>query len=63
MRTKPPQMTRLEIQRKLYDARSAYSKALKEVEIQKREILFLNQCWNEFDLDLYSEIFGEPCSF
>ena len=56
-------MTRLEIQQKLYDARSAYAKALKEVEIQKREILFLNQCWNECDLDLYSEMFGEPCSF
>ena len=56
-------MTRLEIQRKLYDARNAYAKAQKEVEFQKREILFLNQCWNEFDLDLYSEMFGEPCSF
>ena len=63
MRTKPLQMTRFEIQQKLYDARSAYAKALKEVEIQKREMLFLNQCWNEFDLDLYSEMFGEPCSF
>jgi hypothetical protein len=21
-----------------------------------------NQCWNDFDLDLYSEMFGEPCS-
>ena len=63
MRTKPPQMTRLEIQRKLYDARSAYAKALKEVEIQKRVMLSLNQSWNEFDLDLYSEMFGEPCSF
>ena len=62
MRTKPPQMTRFEIQQKLYDARSAYAKALKEVETQKREMLFLNQCWNEFDLDLYSELFGEPCS-
>ncbi len=55
-------MTKLEIQRKLYDARNAYTKAQKEVEFQKREILFLNQCWNEFDLDLYSEMFGEPCS-
>jgi len=56
-------MTKLEIQRKLYDARNAYAKAQKEVEFQKREILFLNQCWNDFDLDLYSEMFGEPCSF
>ena len=56
-------MTRLEIQQKLYDARSAYAKALKEVETQKRVILSLNQSWNEFDLDLYSEMFGEPCSF
>ena len=38
------------------------AKAQKEVEFQKSEILFLNQCWNEFDLDLYSEMFGEPCS-
>jgi len=55
-------MTKLEIQRKLYDARNAYAKAQKEVEFQKSQVLFLNQCWNEFDLDLYSEMFGEPCS-
>jgi len=55
-------MIRLEIQRKLYDARNAYAKAQKEVEFQKSQVLFLNQCWNEFDLDLYSEMFGEPCS-
>ena len=55
-------MTRFEIQQKLYDARSAYAKALQQVEIQKRVMLSLNQSWNEFDLDLYSELFGEPCS-
>jgi hypothetical protein len=55
-------MTRLEIQRKLYDARNAYVKAKNQVEIQKRIISSLNQSWNDFDLDLYSEMFGEPCS-
>lgn len=51
-------MTRIEIQRALYDARKEYVKAQKQVEFQKREIAFLNQCWKEFDLDLYSEMFS-----
>ena len=51
-------MTRIEILRALYDARNAYIKAKKQVEVQKREIAFLNQCWKEIDLDLYSEMFS-----
>jgi hypothetical protein len=51
-------MTRLEIQSKLYDARNAYAKALNQVEIQKRVMVSLTQSWDEFDLDLYSEMFS-----
>jgi len=50
-------MTKLEIQRKLYDARNAYIKAQKQVEYQINQIAFLNQSLNDYDLDLYSEMF------
>jgi hypothetical protein len=51
-------MSRLEIQSKLYDARSAYAKALNQVEIQKRVMASLTQSWDDFDLDLYSKMFS-----
>ena len=50
-------MTRLEIQRKLYDARNAYAKAQTQVEYQVKQIASLNQSLNDYDLDLYSEMF------
>lgn len=54
-------MDRIEIQRKLYDARNAYLKAKKEMEFQQREIAFLKQCEKELDSNLFDELFGpEP---
>ena len=54
-------MDRIEIQRKLYDARNAYLKAKKEMEFQQREIAFLKQCEKDLDVDLFTELFGsEP---
>jgi hypothetical protein len=51
-------MDRIEIQRKLYDARNAYLKAKKEMEFQQHEIAFLKQCEKDLDLDLFTEMFG-----
>ena len=54
-------MDRIEIQRKLYDARNAYLKAKKEMEFQQREIAFLKMCEDALDTDLFTELFGsEP---
>jgi hypothetical protein len=55
-------MDRIEIQRKLYDARNEYLKAKKSVEFWKREIAFLKDCednLNKPDNWLYNEMFGE----
>jgi len=52
-------MTRIEIQRKLYDARNAYLKAKKEMEFQQREIAFLKQCEKELNQpSLYEQLYG-----
>ncbi|NBR25706.1 MAG: hypothetical protein EBU08_18375 [Micrococcales bacterium] len=42
-------MTRVEIQRALYDARNEYLKAKKSMEFYAREIAFLNDCEKELD--------------
>lgn len=55
-------MDRIEIQRKLYDARNAYLKAKKEMEFHQREIAFLKECENALnkpDNWLYEEMFGD----
>jgi hypothetical protein len=54
-------MNRIELQRALYDARNAYLKAKKEMEFQKREIAFLNECVANLDKPegwLFDEMFG-----
>jgi len=54
-------MNRVELQGALYDARNAYLKAKKEMEFQKREIAFLNECVAELDKPegwLFNELFG-----
>lgn len=52
-------MDRLEIQRKLYDARNAYLKAKREMEFFQREIAFLKECESALNRpDLYTELFG-----
>lgn len=57
-------MNRIELQRALYNARNAYLKAKKEMEFQKREIAFLNECVANLDKPegwLFDEMFGsEP---
>jgi len=50
---------RIEIQRKLYDARNAYLKAKKEMEFQQREIAFLKQCEKALDSDIFTELYGD----
>jgi hypothetical protein len=53
-------MDRIEIQRKLYDARNAYLKAKKEMEFQQREIYFLKECernLNKPENWLFDELF------
>jgi hypothetical protein len=53
-------MDRIEIQRKLYDARNEYLKAKKSVEFWKREISFLKECERNLDRpDLFTEMFGD----
>ena len=55
-------MDRIEIQRKLYDARNEYLKAKKSVEFWKREIAFLKECesnLNKPDNWLFTEMFGD----
>ena len=52
-------MNRIEIQRKLYDARNAYLKAKKEMEYQQREIAFLKMCEENLNRgDIFAELFG-----
>jgi len=55
-------MDRIEIQRKLYDARNEYLKAKKSVEFWQREIAFLKDCEDQLkkgDNWLYKEMFGD----
>lgn len=53
-------MDRLEIQRKLYDARNAYLKAKKEMEFHQREIAFLKDCENALNKpSLFEELYGD----
>ncbi len=53
-------MDRIEIQRKLYDARNEYLKAKKSVEFWTREIAFLKECERNLDRpDLFTEMFGD----
>jgi len=55
-------MDRVEIQRKLYDARNEYLKAKKSVEFWTREIAFLKECEDNLDKPtdwLYNEMFGD----
>jgi hypothetical protein len=55
-------MDRIEIQRKLYDARNEYLKAKKSVEFWTREISFLKECENNLnkpDNWLFQEMFGD----
>lgn len=55
-------MDRVEIQRKLYDARNEYLKAKKTVEFWKREIAFLKECEDNLkkgDNWLYNEMFSD----
>lgn len=55
-------MDRIEIQRKLYDARNEYLKAKKSVEFWTREIAFLKECENNLNKPadwLYQELFGD----
>jgi hypothetical protein len=52
-------MNRIEIQRKLYDARNEYLKAKSQMEFWKREIAFLKDCESALNApDLYTELFG-----
>jgi hypothetical protein len=59
-------MDRIEIQRKLYDARNAYLKAKKEMEFQQHEIAFLKECEDNLKKGrtgdwMFNEMFGpEP---
>jgi hypothetical protein len=53
-------MNRIEIQRKLYDARNEYLKAKRSVEFWKREIAFLKECEDNLNKPadwLYNEMF------
>ena len=55
-------MDRIEIQRKLYDARNEYLKAKKAVEFWKNEIYFLKECEDNLKKPenwLYNELFGD----
>jgi len=55
-------MNRIDIQRKLYDARNEYLKAKKSVEFWTREIAFLKGCEDNLkkpDNWLYQEMFGD----
>lgn len=53
-------MDRIEIQRKLYDARNEYLKAKKSVEFWTREIAFLKECENALNKpSLFDELFGD----
>jgi hypothetical protein len=55
-------MDRIEIQRKLYDARNEYLKAKKSVEFWKREIYFLKECESNLNKPenwLFQEMFGD----
>ena len=55
-------MNRIEIQRKLYDARNEYLKAKKQMEFWQREISFLKECEDNLDRpDIFTELYGpEP---
>ena len=57
-------MDRIEIQRKLYDARNEYLKAKKSVEFWQREISFLKECEDHLNKGrtdgwLFREMFGD----
>ena len=55
-------MDRIEIQRKLYDARNEYLKAKKSVEFWTREISFLKECESNLNKPenwLFQEMFGD----
>jgi len=55
-------MDRIEIQRKLYDARNEYLKAKKSVEFWTREIAFLKECESNLNKPenwLFNEMFGD----
>jgi hypothetical protein len=57
-------MDRIEIQRKLYDARNEYLKAKKSMEFWKREISFLKECEDNLKKGrtgdwLFNEMFGD----
>jgi hypothetical protein len=55
-------MDRIEIQRKLYDARNEYLKAKKSVEFWTREIAFLKECESNLNKPenwLFQELFGD----
>jgi hypothetical protein len=57
-------MDRIEIQRKLYDARNEYLKAKKSVEFWTREISFLKECEDNLNKGrtdgwLFREMFGD----
>jgi hypothetical protein len=51
-------MDRIELQRKLYDARNAYLKHQAEMVFQKNEIKFLNHC-----IELLNTSKEDPLSF
>jgi hypothetical protein len=56
-------MDRIEIQRKLYDARNEYLKAKKSMEFYAREISFLKECEDNLKKGrtgdwLFAEMFG-----
>jgi hypothetical protein len=53
-------MDRIEIQRKLYDARNEYLKAKAQMEFWQREIAFLKDCESALNRpDLIDELFAE----
>jgi hypothetical protein len=54
-------MDRIEIQRKLYDARNEYLKAKESVKFWTREIAFLKECEDNLEKGdnwLYNEMFA-----
>lgn len=54
-------MNRIEIQRKLYDARNEYLKAKSQVEFWTREIAFLKECEQALNhpTDLFAELYSK----
>lgn len=53
-------MNRIEIQRKLYDARNEYLKAMSQMKFYQREIAFLKECESALNRsDLFAEFYGD----